>query len=409
MRTTMYSTLHDERRRDVRPILDCTGYELWRHDVVGAEGVHLITAAGDRIVDFESGVWCAGLGHAHPRLQAIMHVQLDHALHLGYRVESSLAAEAATAVLATLPFPDGKCIFLASGSEAVELATQIGRRVTRRPLFLGLAGAYLAAYGTSGSTAADEWILFDWAACAECPQNADCDPGCPRLAEIPFERIGTFVFEPGNSGGLVKLPPRGPVRALAARVADAGGVLVVDEVTTGLGRTGAWYGFQHYDLRPDLVALGKGLGNGYPVSAVAMRRSIGVDLEASGFHYAQSHQNDPLGCAVAKEVLAILRDERLVERSAKVGEWFLGELEALAARHDAVRQVRGRGLMLVMEFEPDSRLSVVDVHRALLGRGFLVGCKPQANLLRFYPPLVIEEEEIRGLLAALDLFLGDTA
>jgi acetylornithine aminotransferase len=393
----------------VRPILDCSGYDLWRDDVVRTEGVHLITASGARIVDFESGVWCAGLGHAHPRLQAVMHAQLDRALHLGYRVESALAEDAAAALLATLPFPDGKCVFLASGSEAVELATQIARRLSGKPLLLGLTGAYLSAYGTTGTTSSADWVLFDWAACAECPHSSDCDPDCPRLAEIPFERISAFVFEPGNSGGLVKLPPRGLVRALAARVADHGGFLAVDEVTTGLGRTGAWYGYHHYDLHPDLVALGKGLGNGYPVSAVAMRRSMGVDLEASGFHYAQSHQNDPLGCAVAKEVLAILRDERLVERSAKVGEWFLGELEALATRHDAVSQVRGRGLMLVMEFEPDSRPSVVDVHRALLGRGFLVGCKPQANLLRFYPPLVIEEEETRGLLAALDLLLGGTA
>ncbi len=393
----------------MRPILDCTGYELWRDDVVHAEGVYLITAGGDRIVDFESGVWCAGLGHAHPRLQTVMHAQLDRALHLGYRVETALAAEAATAVLGTLPFPDGKCVFLASGSEAVELATQIGRRTSRRTFLLGLTGAYLSAYGTTGTMSSNEWILFDWAACAECPKNADCDPGCPRLAEIPFERIGTFVFEPGNSGGFVKLPPRGPVRALAARVADAGGVLVVDEVTTGLGRTGAWYGFQHYDLRPDLVALGKGLGNGYPVSAVAMRRSIGADLEASGFHYAQSHQNDPLGSAVAMEVLAVLRDEKLVERSARVGKVFLRELITIASRHAAVREVRGRGLMLAMELHPDSRPALHDVHRALLERGFLVGCKPAANLLRFYPPLVIGEDEIRGLVAALDLVLGGAA
>ncbi|MCX6092691.1 MAG: aminotransferase class III-fold pyridoxal phosphate-dependent enzyme, partial [Candidatus Bipolaricaulota bacterium] len=175
----------------MRPILYCTGYELWRDDVVHAKGVHLITAGGDRIVDLESGVWCAGLGHAHPRLQAVMHAQLDRALHLGYRVESALAAEAAEAVLATLPLPDGKCVFLASGSEAVELATQIARRLSGKPLLLGLAGAYLSAHGTTGTTSSADWVLFDWAACAECPKNADCDPGCPRLAEVPFERIGT--------------------------------------------------------------------------------------------------------------------------------------------------------------------------------------------------------------------------
>jgi acetylornithine aminotransferase len=390
----------------MRPILDCTGYELWRDDVVRAEGAYLITAAGDRIVDFESGVWCAGLGYAHPRLQTLMHAQLDRAMHLGYRVESALAAEAAKALLATLLLPHGKCVFLASGSEAVELATQIGRSVSRKPLLLGLAGAYLSAYGIAGVTSSAEWILFDWAACAECPRHADCDPGCTRLAEIPFDRIGAFVFEPGNSGGLVKLPPRGPVRALAARVANAGGMLVVDEVTTGLGRTGTWYGFQHYDIRPDLVALGKGLGNGYPVSAVAMRGPIGEELEASGFHYAQSHQNDPLGCAVAGEVIAILRDEGLVERSAKVGGWFRRELEALAARHDVVRQVRGRGLMLAMEFRSECKPALRDIHRALLDRGFLVGYKPAACLLRFYPPLVIGEDDIAGLVSSLDEALG---
>ncbi len=398
----MYPRPHERERRGVRPILDCTGYEMWRDDVLRAEGAYLFTAGGDRIVDFESGVWCAGLGHAHPRLRAVMHSQIDLALHLGYRVESGLAKVAAAAVLATLPFPDGKCVFLASGSEAVELAAQIARRLSGKPLLLGLAGAYLAAYGTTGRKTSDEWILFDWAACAECPRNADCDPGCPRLAEIPFERISAFVFEPGNSGGLVKLPPRGVIRALAARVADGGGLLAVDEVTTGLGRTGAWYGFEHYDLRPDLVALGKGLGNGYPVSAVAMRRSVGEALEAGGFHYAQSHQNDPLGCAVAREVIAILLDEGLVERGAEVGRRFLQELEALGGRHPAVREVRGRGLMLAMEFHHNAQPSVEDVHRALLDRGLLVGYKSQANLLRFYPPLVIGESDILRLVSTLE-------
>jgi acetylornithine aminotransferase len=140
-----------------------------------------------------------------------------------------------------------------------------------------------------------------------------------------------------------------------------------------------------------------------------MRHSIGADLEASGFHYAQSHQNDPLGCAVAKEVLAVLQDEALIERSARIGAWFLHELKAIASRHAAVREARGRGLMLAMELQTDARPTVVDVHRALLDRGFLVGCKPQANLLRFYPPLTIGEDEIRGLLAALDRVLGGAA
>lgn len=388
----------------MRPILDCTGYERWRDDVVRAEGASLFTRGGMRVVDFESGVWCAGLGHAHPRLQAAMHAQLDRVMHLGYRVESSLAADAARSVLETLGMPDGACLFLSSGSEAVELAAQMTRRVARKPLLFTLGGAYLSAYGTTGTKDATDWIQFDWAECAACAAQATCDPSCPRLAGVPFDRVSAFVFEPGNSGGLVKLPPRGPVRVLAARVAEAGGLLVVDEVTTGLGRTGAWYGFLHYDLDPDIVALGKGLGNGYPVSAVAMRREIADALHADGFHYAQSHQNDPMGCAVAREVLAILHDERLVERSAGVGADLLRRLEALAARRRGIRDVRGRGLMLAIEFDPGA--PVASVHRALLADGLLVGYKPAASLLRFYPPLVTEQEDIERLIASLDEILG---
>ncbi len=392
-----------EHTQETRPVLDCTGYSLWRNDVVHAQGASLYTADGARIVDFESGVWCAGLGHAHPRLQAVMHAQLDRALHLGYRVESALAAEAARAVLDSLHIEGGKCLFLASGSEAVELAAQIARRVARKPLLLGLGGAYLSAYGTTGSRPAEEWTLFDWADCMACQRRAECDPSCPRLDAIPFDRISAFVFEPGNSGGLVKIPPPGPVRALAARVVRQGGLLAVDEVTTGLGRTGTWYGFEHYNLKPDLVALGKGLGNGYPVSAVAMRSPIGENLERDGFHYAQSHQNDPMGAAVAKEVLSILRDEQLVERGARVGRSLLAALQNLASQHPSVREVRGRGLMLAMEFEPGTPVS--DVHRALLGRGLLVGFKPQANLLRFYPPLVLDASDVGRLITSLDEIL----
>jgi acetylornithine aminotransferase len=182
------------------------------------------------------------------------------------------------------------------------------------------------------------------------------------------------------------------------------GLVVVDEVTTGMGRAGAWYGFEHYRLEPDVVALGKGLGNGYPVSAVAMTRDVAQGLEESGFHYAQSHQNDPLGCAVAREVIGVIRELGLIERSERVGAHLLGELRRVAERRDGVREVRGRGLMIAMELERG--MPAISVYSELLERGFIVGCKPAANLLRFYPPLIIGEEEIAGLLESLDQVLG---
>jgi acetylornithine/N-succinyldiaminopimelate aminotransferase len=384
-------------------VLRCSGYELVKTDVVRGRGNYLYDVHGNRYVDFESGVWCTALGHNHWRINQAIRTQTAQLVHLAYRYTNDLVEQAAVAVLGTIPLPDGKCVFLSSGSEAVEFGVQVARRLTGQPLLLTLSDAYLAAYGSAGRKSPQEWHCFDWGVCAACPHPDECDPECVHLREVPFERIGGFVFEPGNSSGLVKLPPKPLVQTLARTVKRRQGLVVVDEVTTGMGRTGAWHGFQHYALEPDVVAMGKGLGNGYPVSAVAMARDVAQKLGDSGFHYAQSHQNDPLGCAVAREVVAVMREEGLVERSERVGAHFLHELARISERHDAVKEVRGRGLMIAMELEGRSGgPSATSVYGELLERGFIVGCKPAANLLRFYPPLTIGEEDIAGLVESLD-------
>jgi acetylornithine aminotransferase len=338
-------------------------------------------------------VWCAVLGHNHPRVNQALRDQLERVAHIGYRYSAEIVEQAAQAVLDTLPFLEGKCVFLSSGSEAVEFGVQIARRLSGRPLLLTLADAYLAAYGSASRKVRREWYAIDWTECAACPHTDECDPGCIHLAAIPWSQVGGLVLEPGSSGGLVRLPPRSLVATLANWVQAEGGLVVVDEVTTGLGRTGRWYGYQHYDLQPDVVALGKGLGNGYPVSAVAMRGEVADRLLAGGYHYAQSHQNDPLGCAVAVAVLAVLREEALVERSATTGASLLAALERIGEEHSQIVEVRGRGLMIGIELESDRDHSATALYRALLERGYLVGCKPAASLLRLYPPLTLEKEQ----------------
>ncbi len=389
-------------------VLDCSGYEIVKTDIVRAQGAYLFDAVGDRYVDFESGVWCTALGHNHPVVRDATLAQLGRVSHLGYRVESALAEDAAVTVLSTLPLSDGKCLFLASGSEAVELAVQIARGLTEKPFLLSLSDSYLAAYGSAAKRDLSEWYLFDWRECVGCADADECSAECPRVRAVPFDRIGGFVLEPGNAGGTVHLPPSGLIRTLSCRVREHGGLIVVDEVTTGLGRTGLWYGFEHYGISPDLVALGKGLGNGYPVSCVAMTRAIGARLERERFHYAQSHQDDPLGCVIAKTVIDTLRRKSLIERGARMGKVLLDGLRSVARSHTAVTDVRGRGLMVVLEVDGTGKKDVVTpLFRRLLDRGFLVGCKPAASLLRFYPPLVISEDDINGLLNAIAEVLED--
>lgn len=230
---------------------------------------------------------------------------------------------------------------------------------------------------------------------------------CQHITEIPLERIGGLVFEPGNSSGLVKLPPKKLVKKLEFIVRQRNGLIVIDEVTTGFGRTGLWYGYQHYDIQPDIIAMGKGIGNGYPVSAVAIKRDIALKLEKENFRYAQSHQNDALGCAVAKEVITIIQQEDLVERSKILGARFLDGMKLLGQRYNYIKEVRGRGLMLALEFRSiDGDFSLAKVYGELVKKGFLVGYVPSYNLLRFYPALTIGDDDINNLLDELNQVLN---
>lgn len=384
-------------RGGMNHILKC--HEIVKTDFVRGENCHLYDSQGKRYVDLESGIWATVLGHGHPRINQVIRSQIEKVIHLGTRYPSILAEEAATNFLDIVGIDGGKCVFLSSGSEAVEFAVQTARRTTQKPLILTFSNSYLAAYGSAGSKSTDEWWLFNGNICVD-PDQSEC------LKGIPFDNIGAFVFEPGGSGsGFVKFPPKQLVLDIAQRIKQEGGLIVANEVTTGMGRTGKWFGFQHYDIQPDIVAAGKGLGNGYPVSAVAMRSDIATVLEDSGFHYAQSHQNDPLGCAVAKEVIATLGEENWIDLGNIVGDFFLDGLKRLVEKYVVLKEARGRGLLLGLEFHSHERISVEWIYHALLEQGFLVGYYPAGNVLRFDPPLTVEKEDITYLLDCIDSIL----
>jgi len=374
------------------------------HDIVKAsfvrgENCSLYDEKGKRYVDFESGIWCTALGHGHPRINQAMETQIQKIVHLGTRYPHSLSEKTAQEILNITGIDDGKCTFLSSGSEAVEFGVRIARCISDKPFFLTFSASYLAAYGSAGKKSADEWILLDW-------NDGDGKDDVNLLKRMPFEKIGGFVLEPGGSGsGFVKFPPKKLVDTLTRQIKQNAGLLVVNEVTTGLGRTGKWFGFQHYDIQPDIVAIGKGIGNGYPVSAVAMTRDIAEIFENSGPYYAQSHQNDPLGCSVAKEVIAIMREENWIEKGNAIGAYFFEGLKRLEKRYDIIKEARGRGLLLALEFHPHDRITAAWLYQALFQRGFIVGYYEAGNILRFDPALTIDKEDIDRVLECLNAII----
>jgi len=385
-------------------ILNCCGYKEQDVNIVRGQGDCLYDDRGRKYIDFEAGVWSTSLGHCHPRINAVISSQLKQIMHLNYQYRSPIVEEAAAKVLDVAGLPEGKCIFLASGSESVEFGVQNIRRLVQKPLLLSLSGAYLAAYGSAGRRNIEEWYFFDWSGCKACSSGNVCTQ-CRLFGEIPFDRIGGFVFEPGNTSGQVKLPPLKLVKALQGVVRCNEGIVMANEVTTGFGRTGSWFGYEHYELAPDIIAMGKSIGSGYPVSAVAMKAEVACRLEDSGFRYAQSHQNDAMGCAVAAEVISVMKEEALIGRSAEIGLRFKEKLDRLAREHTRIKEVRGRGLMLALELTDDKDFSLLSLHDRLFQEGFLTGYNISGNLLRFYPALVIGESSIDALITKLDELL----
>jgi acetylornithine/N-succinyldiaminopimelate aminotransferase len=172
--------------------------------------------------------------------------------------------------------------------------------------------------------------------------------------------------------------------------------LILDEITAGLGRTGKWFGYQHYDLKPDIVVLGKTLGNGYPVSAVLIDKKIVKLVENKSFTYAQSHQNDPLGCTIAGAVIDTLERERLIEASEKNGQKLLDMLRAELYELKEVVDIRGKGLMLAVELSKN--ICVTLVYQRLIEKGLIIGISTHYNVLNIFPAYTLPKEKFATII-----------
>ncbi len=382
------------------------GQDLLLGDIVRAENCYLYDSEGAAYVDLESGVWCTSIGHGNRRLLRVLTEQAARIAHTGFNYSSPVVEEAASEILSLHGFEGGKCVFLCSGSEAVEYGVRVAKSLSEKPLLMTMADSYFGAYGSASMKREEEWFCLDWSPCADCPDSMECGDSCGVWKGIPLERIGGFLFEPGSSSGHVRFPPAKLIRAIADSVRAEGGMYLVNEVTTGVGRTGKWFGYQHYGIPPDVVAMGKGIGNGYPVSATAFSRRVADLLGERSVAYAQSHQNDPLGAALAREVIRIIKEEGLLERAAEVSATLLDGLMAVAGRTGRIAEVRGRGLMAAADLVDDAQCSLaVRAQRDLVSRGFVLARRSGLSVFRMDPALTIEKADIERFLLAFEKVL----
>ena len=436
------ATLMEDRKSRLGPSLSLS-YRKPLH-IVRGRGSWLYDIDGQPFLDCVNNV--AHVGHSHPRVARAAARQMA-VLNTNTRYLHESILEYTERLAARFPAPLEVCFLVCSGTEANELALRMARTHTGKVGAVVLGGAY---HGNSSSVVNLSPYKFDgpggkgcrpWVRVAPMP---DAFRGChrgdpaevaPLYAEHVAEAARALETEPTwfhdrppgaaaffhesilSCGGQIPLPP-GYLKAAYAGVRAAGAVCVADEVQIGFGRTGnAFWAFEEHGVVPDIVTLGKPIGNGHPLAAVVTTREIAASF-ANGMEYFNTFGGNPVSCAIGLAVLDVIEEEGLQENAAKVGEHLLRGFERLCDRHALAGDARGRGLFAGIEFvrqsgagnlEPAADIAEGAVQR-MRERGILLSTDgPDHNVIKVKPPMVFSEEDADLLVSRLDSVLSETA
>ncbi len=393
--------------------------------IVRGEGVWLYDADGRAYLDAYNNV--ASLGHAHPRVvEAIAKQAATLATHTRYLQEPVL--DCAEALLATLPPEIGHLMFTCSGSEANDLAVRMARAFTGGTGIIVTETAYhgvtqaVAEFSPSLGTgvplgphvrtvpAPDRWRSSSGDVAAEFTKAVD---GAIHDLLRHGIRPAIFICDAIFASDGVFAEPAGFLKRAVEAIRAAGGLYVADEVQSGFGRTGdAFWGFERHGVMPDIVTMGKPMGNGYPVAGVAVRPEV-VERFGSEARYFNTFGGNAVAAQAALAVIGTIRSENLVENSRRVGLHLMDRLGTLSARHLCIGEVRGAGLFIgvdIVENRDPSRPDAPRTARIVNGlreAGVLISaCGKAANVLKIRPPLILSREQADILVETLDQVLG---
>jgi acetylornithine/succinyldiaminopimelate/putrescine aminotransferase len=397
-------------------------------EYVSAEGSYLYDAAGRAYLDFHTGEGFASLGHNNRDVRDVLRAALAGDLVGGVQLHySPLAGMLAEELSRRLPPGLDAVFFTNSGAEAVDSAMKFARAATGRPRWISCDSSFHGVTLGPLSLVGDEFFKEGFGPLL---------PGCARVPFGDLERlelelragdVAAFIVEP-IQGRMVTLPPPGFLQAAQALCNRYGTMFVIDEIQTGLGRTGKWFALQDAELEPDFVLVGKALSGGYmPVAAMVTRRetyqrAVGT-LERSYVHQSTFGRNS-LSMAAGLAVLRVIERDRLVEQAARIGGVLMDGLAALRDRYEIINEVRGRGLMIGIELcAPSSRagrlswrlihaaseglfpqLIVIPLHR---DHGVITMAAGKNDVIKLLPPLTLSEPEAGRFLDALDAVLFD--
>jgi 4-aminobutyrate aminotransferase-like enzyme len=406
-----------------------------------AEPLHIVRGGGQYLYDEQGRAYLdmvnnvCHVGHCHPRVVRAGQEQMAR-LNTNTRYLYDALTEYVRRLMATFPEPLGVCFLVNSGSEANDLALRLARAHTSNDGIVVIDHAY---HGHASSLIGISPYKFNGPGGAGCPPHVRvcempdgyrgpfkyADPaGGRRYAEdverqiLSLEqggqRLAAFFAESAIScGGQIILPP-GYLDEAYRHVRAAGGVCVADEVQVGLGRVGTHvWAFETQGVVPDIVTLGKPLGNGHPLAAVITTPEIAASFE-TGMEYFNTFGGNPVSVAIGLAVLDVIRDERLRQNALRMGSRLIDGLRALAERSSLIGDARGLGLFIGVELVRDSNtLEPADAEAKLViekakERGVLLSIDgPYQNVLKIKPPMAMAEEHCEMFLSVLDEVLGD--
>jgi 4-aminobutyrate aminotransferase/(S)-3-amino-2-methylpropionate transaminase len=378
-----------------------------------AENAELWDVEGNRYIDLAAGIAVLNVGHRHPKVMAAVREQLEHFSHTCFQVtpyEGYVRLAERLNALAPGATPK-KTIFLTTGAEAVENAVKIARYHTGRSGIVSFAGAFhgrtLMGMALTGKVA---------------PYKAGFGPFPGDVFHIPYPieyhgkteeeslaaldelfhsdieptRIAAIIIEPVQGEGGFYAAPRSFLRALRELCDLHGILLIADEVQTGFARTGKMFAIEHAGIEADLITVAKSLGGGLPISGVIGKAAVMDSVPAGGL--GSTYGGPPVGCAAGLAVLDVIESENLCARAEAIGRRILAWGDALQRSTDCIGQVRATGAMAAIELvkagdadRPDADLTKAVVADALSKGVILLSCGARGNVIRFLPPLTIED------------------
>lgn len=417
-----------ERRNRIVPRGVSNGIQTF---VQSADGAIVHDVDGNSFIDFAGAIGTINVGHCHPKVKQALHEQVDQYIHTGFNVVMyEPYIELAEKLAAIAPGDHEKqVILLNSGAEAVENAVKIARKYTKRPGIISFTrGFHGRTLMTMTMTSKVKPYKFEFGPFAPEVYKAPYPYTYRRPAglseaeyeesiiqqfrelfinEVAPETIAAVVMEPVQGEGGFIVPSKRFVQAVYEECQKHGILFVSDEIQAGFGRTGRYFGIEHFEVVPDLITVSKSMGAGVPISGVIGRKEI-MNAAAPG-ELGGTYSGSPLGCAAALAVLDIIEEEKLNERGEKLGAVVMERFRQLQEKYDVVGDVRGLGSMCAMELvkdpetkEPNKELTNRIVQEANKRGLLLLSAGAFGNVLRILMPLVITDEQLEEGLTIIE-------